>query len=398
MTTKAINQRIASIDILRAVTMLLMIFVNDLWSLKGIPLWLEHTEANEDGMGLADTVFPAFLFIVGLSIPYAVAARKNKADTTLDIVWHICARSLALVVMGVFLVNGEYLNEAATGMQRIVWNMICCTCFIIIWNAYPKKINRTLVRICKMLAIVTLLLLAWVYRGGEGEAVTIFSTYWWGILGLIGWAYLVSALIYVFSRENGYINIIAWLCFILLCTANHAGLLPTQGWLRTLISPIGEGAMVALVMGGVVVSQFFRYMLQRYTWKRIVVTFLSIGLLLLIAGFILRPIGGISKIKATPSWVLICSAITIVFFMVFYYIADVLNKGTVFNIIKPAGTNTLLCYLLPYYAYGIPVLLGLYLPAVLLTGAIGLIKSFAFALLMVLMAGWLEKLQLRLKL
>src|SRR5205809_1443295 len=159
MISKQPVQRAASIDILRAVTMLLMIFVNDLWSLKGIPLWMEHTEANEDGMGVADSVFPAFLFIVGLSIPYAVAARKNKSETKLDIVWHILSRSLALVVMGVFLVNGEYINEAATGMNRLIWNMTCCTCFIVIWNAYPKKIDKTLVRILKMLAIVTLLLL-----------------------------------------------------------------------------------------------------------------------------------------------------------------------------------------------------------------------------------------------
>ena len=61
------TQRIASIDITRALTMLLMIFVNDLWSLSNIPAWLEHTAAQEDGMGVADAVFPAFLFIVGMS-------------------------------------------------------------------------------------------------------------------------------------------------------------------------------------------------------------------------------------------------------------------------------------------------------------------------------------------
>jgi predicted acyltransferase len=38
------DKRIASIDILRALTMVLMIFVNDLWSLKNIPEWLEHVK------------------------------------------------------------------------------------------------------------------------------------------------------------------------------------------------------------------------------------------------------------------------------------------------------------------------------------------------------------------
>ena len=53
--------RIAAIDIFRAGTMFLMIVVNDLWTLQGVPQWLEHAKASEDRMGLADWVFPGFL-------------------------------------------------------------------------------------------------------------------------------------------------------------------------------------------------------------------------------------------------------------------------------------------------------------------------------------------------
>ncbi len=74
------HKRIASIDILRALTMVLMIFVNDLWTLNNIPEWLEHVKRGEDGIGLADVVFPVFLFIVGLSIPYAVDSRRKKGE------------------------------------------------------------------------------------------------------------------------------------------------------------------------------------------------------------------------------------------------------------------------------------------------------------------------------
>src|SRR4051794_13651605 len=41
--------RVASIDIVRALTMVLMIFVNDLGSLKNIPSWLEHVPPGVDG-------------------------------------------------------------------------------------------------------------------------------------------------------------------------------------------------------------------------------------------------------------------------------------------------------------------------------------------------------------
>ncbi len=58
--------RLDSIDVFRAITMFLMIFVNDLWSLEGtFPDWLKHSKAAEDAMGLSDVVFPGFLFYSG---------------------------------------------------------------------------------------------------------------------------------------------------------------------------------------------------------------------------------------------------------------------------------------------------------------------------------------------
>src|SRR6187401_2418035 len=92
----ALVQRITSIDILRALTMVLMIFVNDLWSLKNIPEWLEHVAPGVDGIGLADVVFPAFLFIVGLSLPFAVENRRKKGDSELQLVKHVLVRTIAL--------------------------------------------------------------------------------------------------------------------------------------------------------------------------------------------------------------------------------------------------------------------------------------------------------------
>ncbi|MDZ7604609.1 MAG: hypothetical protein U5K79_03260 [Cyclobacteriaceae bacterium] len=50
-------KRIAAIDIFRAGTMFLMIFVNDLWTLEGVPQWMEHAKATEDRMGLSDWAF-----------------------------------------------------------------------------------------------------------------------------------------------------------------------------------------------------------------------------------------------------------------------------------------------------------------------------------------------------
>src|SRR5437868_1069445 len=124
--------RVASIDIVRALTMVLMIFVNDLGSLKNIPSWLEHVAPGVDGIGLADTVFPAFLFIVGLSLPFAVENRRKKGDTDWRLVKHVLTRTIALLVMGVFFVNGETFNGIATGIPDYLYQIFCCISFILI--------------------------------------------------------------------------------------------------------------------------------------------------------------------------------------------------------------------------------------------------------------------------
>jgi len=74
------------------------------------------------------------------------------------------------------------------------------------------------------------------------------------------------------------------------------------------------------------------------------------------------------------------------------------RKAQWFTIIKPAGTDTLLCYLIPYFMYAIVNATGWYLPDVVLTGGIGLFKSFLFALLCVFITGLLNKGGIKLKL
>ncbi|MBE0680004.1 MAG: DUF5009 domain-containing protein, partial [Bacteroidales bacterium] len=83
--------RIASVDIMRGLTLVLMLFVNDL-NMKVAPGWLGHMKADFDGMGLADWVFPGFLFIVGMAIPFALSGRINKGETTWKIFMHIIVR------------------------------------------------------------------------------------------------------------------------------------------------------------------------------------------------------------------------------------------------------------------------------------------------------------------
>lgn len=388
--------RVTSIDILRALTMILMIFVNDLWSLKDIPAWLGHVESGVDGIGLADVVFPAFLFIVGLSMPFAIDARRKKGDSDLQLVKHVLVRTIALLVMGVFLVNGETFNAEATGMPRAWWNPLCCFSFILIWNSYPKSANKTLIYIAKAVGILTLILLAYVYRGGPDDKIEYFSPQWWGILGLIGWAYLASGLVTVFAKNNIYILVGAWVFFAILSMVSHAELLP--GFINFIPNAISGGTLTGLTLGGVVTAYIFQYYRKRQDNTKLTMVLSAIAVLLIVLSVVTRPYWGLAKLGATPAWLFLCSAFTILVFIVIYWIADVFEKAHWFNIIKPAGTDTLLCYLIPYFAYATTRMLGIHIPEIMLIGSLGLLKSFSFAILCAVITGALSKVGVRLKL
>lgn len=393
--TGKIIQRISSIDILRAITMVLMIFVNDFWSLTNIPEWLKHVKQGVDGIGFSDIIFPAFLFIVGLSLPYAIQNRIQKGDSIIGLVQHVLARTIALLIMGVFLVNGASINPTVMGIPVWLWSPLCCLCFILIWNTYSKKVNKILVNILKISGIITLTFLAYSYRGGENGEVR-FATQWWGILGLIGWAYLAGALITVFSRNNFYMLLFAWIFFCVLSMLNKAGFIP--GVIANYIpNAILGGTLPGLTMGGVLTSYIFRHFIKKNDRSGLTIIFLISSLILIGLSIITRPFWGLSKLDATPAWLFLCSAFTLMAFTLIFWVADVWKKSKWFTLIKPAGTDTLLCYLIPYFAYGFVRLIGFTLPAFLLSGGIGLLKSFFFALLCVLITHSLNRIGLKLK-
>jgi len=388
--------RLASIDIFRALIMLLMIFVNDLWSLSGIPEWLEHTAANDDGMGLADVVFPAFLFIVGLSIPFAVQNRLSKGEGTTRIAVHILLRSVALIVMGLFHVNFENMAPASVPVSRPVFEIIMTVAFFLIWNVYPKegKIRKIPVWWFQVAGVVVLLFLAIIYKGGDAENLVWMRPYWWGILGLIGWAYLLGSLLYLLVRKRFWLLILLVIIFQFLNFQEFSPLFGDLPRLKLIIS----ASNYALVMSGVLASALLLQIPLKPGRQWIYFSILLLlGGLYIIYGFQVRPLDGISKIKATPSWTSICAGLSFLAYAVIYLVTVKYSLTRWAKIIEPAGSMTLTCYLVPYLVYPILTLAGWQWPEFLSTGGVGLLKSFLFAMAVIWMAGLLGRMKIRLK-
>ncbi len=388
------KSRIASIDIFRALTMLLMIFVNDLWTLHDIPSWLEHTKAYEDGMGLADAVFPAFLFIVGLSIPFATKARLNKGDTVAKTFLHIVRRSAALIIMGFFMVNQEGFRPDIPQNLINLWQISMIIAFILIWNNYEqKKFYGIPVWQLQVAGLLALLVLAILFKGGTVDNPHWMRPQWWGILGIIGWAYLLCALLYLLTLKHIWAIPVFWLVLYML---NLFEFLPLAEKLPNPLLII-SASHHALVMSGILATQIY-LLLREKTPKHIFPAVLLIpAIILLIYGFAVRPVWGISKILATPSWTAICAGISFLFFGLIYLVTDVLNFIRWARIIMPAGRSALTCYLLPGLLYPFLWPLQEHMSPALLAGVVGLFKSMLFALIVTGLTGLLEKIKIRLK-
>src|SRR4029077_3604046 len=122
--------RIDSVDALRGLTILLMVFVNDLG--PAAPAVEHHIQPpNADGMALADIVFPAFLFLVGVSIPLAFeraqAAGKSKPMQLV----HVLTRTAGLLLLGVIELNASHDRT----LGRSWWSVLAFSALILAWSA-----------------------------------------------------------------------------------------------------------------------------------------------------------------------------------------------------------------------------------------------------------------------
>ncbi len=386
------SKRLLSIDMFRAINMFFMIFVNDLSGVRDVPKWIDHVKGYEDGMHFADTIFPLFLFIAGMSIPLAIGRRISKGDSFSSIAVYILLRSFALIVMGFFHVNMEEYNSAAAVLPLGVWEFLLTLSFFLIWLDYPDTLSKAKKYALMGTGVVILIVLAILYKGGSPGAPKGLEPSWWGILGIIGWAYLVCAGVYLLTKGNFTALCVALLILVAINLGVHAKLFDYHLWV------IKDGASASLMMFGVVISLLYSRIIAKGSYNGVWLIFTIAGIAMIVLGFIVRPYTeGISKIHSTPSWVFICTGIGILLFELFIWLVDVKGKQNWFKIIKPAGTSTLTCYLIPYFMVAIFYIINFNYPHFLNFGTGGIIRSFAVSFIVIFITGFLEKRRLRLK-
>jgi len=373
--------RVASVDALRGLVILLMIFVNDVAGVKNAPVWLKHVSAKADGMTVPDMVFPAFLFIMGMSIPLALDRALALGRSRISLLAKVLKRTLTLLVMGVLMVNMEQHNPGYRGL----WGLLAYTAMFMTFVVIPPSTERKrkIFLIVRITGFAALAVLALVYRTADGNHLILGPVFdqsdtiwlrhsWWGILGLIGWAYLVTALIYLVlgRRREWLIGAVGLLA--MLYVADHEGLfsrVDSRAWLvwaapaikqiERLVEGIGAhvsigqslGSLASISMAGCCLGTILlpgspiQTHAERLKWTVIY------GIGLILAALLFDPLFGLNKIRATPAWCFLCASITTLTWAALYWIMDVHRYRAWSLIVRPAGMNPLTAYILHPWIY-----------------------------------------------
>ncbi len=375
--------RIDSVDALRGLTILLMVFVNDLG--HAAPAWMHHIQPpNGDGMTLADIVFPAFLFLVGVSIPLAFERAQAAGKSKLTQLVHVLTRTAGLLLMGVIELNSSHDRT----LGRSWWSVLAFTAVILSWCAVPHERGRkrSLLLAARALGIAGLLVLLAVYRREPGLAELPFGVRvehwawlqsgWWGILGLIGWAYLtVGLLVLLLGWRREWLMGALALLIVLHLAFNHGGLFTRvagKPWLGSqavellaaLASGIDEvgqyvslrdalGSLAAITMAGCLLGTILRRDSDVTTHRARRVWALTFAAGLLLAGLVTDTFEGINKIAATPTWCLWSAGLSCLAWVVLEFLLDLAVFRGVLAPLRAAGANALVAYFLH------PIVLGL---------------------------------------
>jgi heparan-alpha-glucosaminide N-acetyltransferase len=398
-TARTGASRVVSIDIFRGLTMAVMIFVNELAEVRGLPWWTYHAPGNVDVMTYVDMVFPFFLFIVGMSLPLSIAQRLKRNPSEPALWAHVVIRVLGLVVLGLILANAGKADPMQMGFSGSVWALLGLVGAALYLNLYAKSERypgySPVLRLMGLAGVIVLFVLF--RRTTHDHGAWIDGSYP-EILGLIGYSYLAVAILYIPTRRWFWAPYAWFVVLVAWCGLSAGKVIGLPGHIPLYLWPFGNGAMACIVMAGVITSSIFLGGDPRPVPRRAMSVAAGFGLLMLAAGRVFTPLG-ISKIRATPSWSLYSIGAAVLLFTLLYWICDVKQWTRWAAPVRAAGSNTLTTYLLPDLWYFLTIATGAtYLETHFSWGWPGLVKTFLFTSLILALASVLTKGRVRLQL
>jgi len=274
--------RILSIDIFRGFTMFLLIgeFTRLYYHLgpgtmEGTIIGAITTQFHHhpwNGLRFWDLIQPYFMFIVGLSLPFAVKSRINKGDTSHQILIHVIKRSVILFLMG--------------------WGLYCIG---------PGKITFQFQNVLAQIGVTYLI--AYLVMNRSFKFQVIFSV---GLLVLTDGVYRlfpVEGFNHAFVNGENFGN---WVDSLLGVKSS---------WASVNAIPTAAHTIWGVLAGKLLMSD----QSTSKKFKKLLIT----GVLLVIAGYLMDPLTPIIKRISTSSFVVVSGGWSLVTLALFFWIADI---------------------------------------------------------------------------
>ena len=165
--TIAVKQRYLALDVLRGMTIALMIIVNNPGSWSHIYAPFEHSEWH--GFTLTDLVFPTFLFVIGNAASFSLKKYEKQSEAVF--LKKVFTRTLLIFLIGLFLVAFPFVYRSGDDL--------------LLKNLMNMRIMGVLQRIALCYCLGSLIIHYLKLRGALIAGALILLGYW-GILWFFG--------------------------------------------------------------------------------------------------------------------------------------------------------------------------------------------------------------------
>jgi predicted acyltransferase len=345
--------RLISLDVFRGGTVLLMTIVNNPGNWSAIYPPLEHADWN--GCTPTDLVFPFFIFIMGVAVPFALHSKTFDGATFTKIL----ARSLRIICLGIFFnYFGKIQLFDLEGIPLLIGRLV------ITFGVGYALLGNFNSKIKLYLAIAILAAYLFLAFGGIEAYKEVRLP---GVLQRIGIVYFFISILYLKSNQKTQIltaialllgywalmtlvpvpdigeanfekgtNLAAWLDNILL--KDHLWVYSKtwdpEGILSTL--PAIATGIIGILIGQLLNSHNSKVAII----KKMILT----GGALVLIGLVWNTVFPINKSLWTSSYVLFTSGLGILVFTLFYYIIDILNIRKGFKLFLMWGVNPMIVF------------------------------------------------------
>ncbi len=331
------QNRLASVDVYRGFVMLLMmaeiLYLSQVSaSVPESGFWrflaFHQSHVPWTWLALHDMIQPSFTFLVGVVLPYSVAARKNKGATSGNLLRHTIKRSLILICLGIFLRSMDATQTYFTFEDTLTQIGLGYTILVLLGMTSPRV---------QLIALIIILVGYWLAFALYPLPGNNFDYAAAGVAP--DWEHNLHGFAAHWNKNTN----LAW-----AFDTWFLNLFPRQSVFQN-----NEGGYATLsfipTLGTMILGLFAGNALKASTTQKEKIRFFIIAGFTLIGAGILLHITGINPIVKriwTPAWTIFSGGICFLFLAFFYGVIDIAGKKKWSFFLMVIGANSIAAYVL----------------------------------------------------